>query len=188
MSPKQGFRLWFEFYKLSLDDPDLAAEVERTLEFYEPWDDVRGQSFDRWWAEKEHLFEETAVREVNRIGKETDALYLAVPLQQPLVWSMRQVKKIIEARQLERAEAAGVDAHRSKAVGIGPYRLTPGVEFRHTTVKDVLLVYQLYIAERKPKINAKFLEKIQFFYRNRPRKKKPPSQFETMLIRFDDKA
>ncbi len=179
MSPKQGFRLWFEFYKLALDDPALAGEVERTREFYEPWGDVRDQAFDRWWAGHSHLFEETRVREVSRIDKETDALYLAVPLQQPLAQTMRQMKAIIEARQDERAKAVGIEDRRTKAVGMGPYRLTPGVEFRHTTVKDVLLVYQLYLAEEKPKINAGFLERIQQFYRSRPRAKRVPMQFAT---------
>ena len=178
-TPKQGFRLWFEFYKLALDDPALAVEVERTREFYEPWGDVRGQTFDRWWAGHSRLFEETRVREVSRIGKETDALYLAVPLQQPLIRSMRQVKQIVEARQLERAKAVGIEDRRTKAAGAGQFRLTPGVEFRHTTVKDVLLVYQVYLANEKPKINAEFLAKVQEFYRNRPRAKKVPSQLGT---------
>jgi hypothetical protein len=179
MSPKQGFRLWFEFYKLALEDPDLAAEVEKTRAFYEPWGDVRAQTFDHWWAEKRHLFGETAVRQVNRIGDEPDAVYLAVPLQQPLIRSMRQVKEIIGARQLEVAKAVGIERRRTKAAGVGQFHLTPGVEFRHTTVKDVLLVYQLYAAQRKPKINAKFLEKIQEFYRSRPRAKRVPIQFAT---------
>ncbi len=179
MSPKQGFRLWFEFYKLALEDPDLAAEVEKTRAFYEPWGDVRAQTFDRWWAEKRHLFGETAVREVNRIGDEPGAIYLAVPLQQPLIRSMRQVKEIIEARQLDVAKAVGIEGRRTKAAGVGQFHLTPGVEFRHTTVKDVLLVYQLYAAQEKPKINAKFLEKIQESYRSRPRAKRIPPQLGT---------
>ena len=62
---------------------------------------------------------------------------------------------------------------------MGQFHLTPRVEFRHTTVKDVLLVYQLYAAQKKPKINAKFLEKIQEFYRSRPRAKRVPIQFAT---------
>jgi hypothetical protein len=45
---------------------------------------------------------------------------------------------------------------------VGQFHLTPGVEFRHTTVKDVLLVYQLYAAQKKPKINAKFLGLLDF--------------------------
>jgi hypothetical protein len=179
MSPKQGFRLWFEFYKLALEDPDLASEVEKSRAFYEPWGDARAQAFDRWWAEKRHLFGETAVRQVNRIGDEPDSVYLAVPLQQPLIRSMRQVKKIVEARQLEVAKAVGIEGRRTKAAGVGQFHLTPGVEFRHTTVKDVLLIYQLYAAQGKPKINAKFLEKIQEFYRSRPRAKRVPIQFTT---------
>ena len=179
MSPKQGFRLWFEFYKLALKDPDLATEVEKTRAFYEPWGDVAAQTFDRWWTEKHQLFEETRVREISRIGKETDALYIAIPLQQPLIRTMKQVKAIVEGKQSERAKAAGIEGRRTKAVGIGQYRLTPGVEFRHTTVKDVLLVYGVYLANGKPKINAKFLEKIQEFYRSRPRAKKVPPQLGT---------
>jgi hypothetical protein len=46
-------------------------------------------------------------------------------------------------------------------------------------VKDVLLVYQLYVAEGKPRVNAKFLERIQAFCRSRPRAKKVPIQFAT---------
>jgi hypothetical protein len=179
MSPKQGFRLWFEFYKLALGEPALASEAEKTRSFYEPWGDVGAQTFDRWWVEKRHLFGETAVRQVNRIGDEPDAVYLAVPLQQPLIRSMRQVKEIIEARQLEVAKAVGIEGRRTKAAGVGQFHLTPGVEFRHTTVKDVLLVYQLYAAQGKPKVNAKFLEKIQEFYRSRPRAKRVPIQFAT---------
>jgi hypothetical protein len=181
MSPKQGFRLWFEFYKLALGEPALAADVEKTRSFYEPWGDVGAQTFDRWWVEKQHLFGETAVRQVNRIGDERDTVYLAVPLQQPLIRSMRQVKEIIEARQLEVAKAVGIEARRTKAAGVGQFHLTPGVEFRHTTVKDVLLVYQLYAAQGKPKINAKFLEKIKEFYRGRPRAKRVPMQFAADL-------
>jgi hypothetical protein len=43
----------------------------------------------------------------------------------------------------------------------------------------VLLVYQLYAAQGKPKVNAKVLAKIQEFYRSRPRAKKVPIQFAT---------
>ncbi len=179
MSPKQGFRLWFEFYKLALDEPTLASEIERTRAFYELWGEVKGLSFDRWWAEKQHLFGETGVREVERITDEADTLYLAIPLQQPADTTLRQVGKIVEVRQQKRAEAAGIEDRRTKAVGFGRYRLTPGVEFRHTTVKDVLLLYQLYVAEGKPRINAKFLEKVQQFYQSRPRKKNVPMQFAT---------
>ena len=122
MSPKQGFRLWFEFYKLALGEPALASEVEKTRSFYEPWGDARAQTFDRWWVEKCHLFGETAVREVNRIGDEPGAIYLAVPLQQPLIRSMRQVKEIIEARQLEVAKAVGIEGRRTKAGAMLDFR------------------------------------------------------------------
>jgi hypothetical protein len=46
---------------------------------------------------------------------------------------MKQVKSIVEAKQSERAKPAGIEGRRTKAVGAGQYRLTPGVEFRHET-------------------------------------------------------
>jgi hypothetical protein len=140
---------------------------------------MRAQTFDRWWAVKSPLFEETSVRQVSRIGKETGALYLAVPLQQPLTRTIKQVKAIVEAKQSERAETVGIEGRRTKAAGVGQYRLTPGVEFRHTTVKDVLLVYRLHLANGKPKINGDFLAKIQHFYRSRPRASKVPPHLGT---------
>jgi hypothetical protein len=36
-SRRQHIRLWFEFYKLALDDPDLQDNLAKVRTFYEPW-------------------------------------------------------------------------------------------------------------------------------------------------------
>lgn len=38
-SRRQHIRLWFEFYKLALDDPDLQDNLAKVRTFYEPWGD-----------------------------------------------------------------------------------------------------------------------------------------------------
>jgi len=42
----EPYRLWFEFLKLALNDPNI--EVDR--DFYADWGDVEGQVFSKWWA------------------------------------------------------------------------------------------------------------------------------------------
>ena len=68
------------------------------------------------------------MREVSRIDRRPTPLSRR-PLQQPLAQTMRQVKAIVEARQAERAKGVGIEDRRTKAVGMGPYRLTPASNF-----------------------------------------------------------
>jgi hypothetical protein len=44
-SQRQQIRLWFQFYKLALDDPALQANLAKVRTFYEPWGDPRGLDF-----------------------------------------------------------------------------------------------------------------------------------------------
>ena len=55
-SNKQLYRLWFEFLKMALKEPDLQANLAMSADFYAPWGDVQGQLFDPWWKEHKHLF------------------------------------------------------------------------------------------------------------------------------------
>lgn len=54
-SRRQHIRLWFEFYKLALDDPSLQANLAKVRTFYEPWGDPRGVDFDVWWKDRAYL-------------------------------------------------------------------------------------------------------------------------------------
>ena len=36
-SRKQLIRIWFEFYKLCLDDPQFRRNLKMSRPFYEPW-------------------------------------------------------------------------------------------------------------------------------------------------------
>ena len=47
-SSRQYVRLWFEFYKLCLNDRDLENNLEKSQKFYKPWGDVTNVEFDDW--------------------------------------------------------------------------------------------------------------------------------------------
>jgi hypothetical protein len=55
-SRRQHIRLWFEFYKLALDDPALQDNLVKVPNFYEPWGDPRGLDFRIWWKDHGYLF------------------------------------------------------------------------------------------------------------------------------------
>ena len=79
-SHKQHVRIWYEFYKLALNDPRLADQVEKSRIYYKPWGAVAGIPFDKWWPSHSHLFEDLRVREIQRVSPNDAVMYLALPL------------------------------------------------------------------------------------------------------------
>ena len=61
---KEFYRLWFEFYKMSLhsSDPKILRRLDSSLKIYYQWGDVKNTHFDDWWKKHEDLFEEESVR------------------------------------------------------------------------------------------------------------------------------
>jgi|GEM_PF-395081 len=171
-SQKQLVRLWFEFYKLALSDPDLADEIEVSRSYYRPWGDVSGQSFDQWWKYGKHLFAIPNVQEVETIKKMDGVIHLAVPLGQPVTTTVRQVKDIVEALQEKRLQQLGLTSKKSKRVGFGNFRFTPGVEIRGSTIYQLQLIYKKvylkrFVGGKKPKINSEFAAAVRdYFERN----------------------
>ena len=46
---RQHIHLWFEFYKLALNDPLLQGNFAKVRAFYEPWGDPRELGSERRW-------------------------------------------------------------------------------------------------------------------------------------------
>jgi hypothetical protein len=44
---KESYRLWFEFLKRAIDNPNVKVE----LKHYKAWGDVSKYKFDKWWKE-----------------------------------------------------------------------------------------------------------------------------------------
>ena len=64
---KQQLRLWFEFYKLCLSDPDLQENLKKSEEYYRPWGDVSDVLFDEWWKTHHWLFGGFRVKEISKV-------------------------------------------------------------------------------------------------------------------------
>lgn len=169
-SPRQHIRLWFEFYKMALNEPALTKEIRRSRAFYAPWGDVSVVSFTKWWKEKSSLFGETRVVEVSKITKYESVIYVSVPLNQAVTAILSQIKRIIEQRQGERRQQRGVTSTKTKKGGFGRYHLTPGVEFRGKPVNEALIIYRdIYMRMGKPPINSAFASAVFQFFDKRPR-------------------
>ena len=169
-SRRQHIRLWFEFYKLALDDPNLAQNLQKTKGFYKPWGDVSNFNFDEWWKTHKHLFGPTRVEEISKLSKHPNGINLTVPLNQPVTETLKEVKDLIERKQTERLIDRGVDPSslKTKSKGFGKYELTSG-EIRGRTLNEILLMYQIWAGLDRPAVNSDYCMSIVNTLKNRPR-------------------
>jgi len=183
---KENIRLWFEFYKLGLNDPKFKDQIGQSSSYYRDWGDCRNVTFDKWWKLNKHLFDEVTVREVTEIDNDSSSVYLKVPLALPVTDVMERIKKIIQDKQ----EKARKLYTKSKGAPVGAYQLTPGTEFRSKRNNHTLLIYRdCYLKKGKPPINANFVESVQDFYKQRTKAKtfkSPPSSFAEGAQSSDD--
>ena len=172
-SSKQHFRLWFEFYKLSLKEPDLKDNIEKSSDYYKPWGDVSNILFDPWWKEHKHLFGVSRVEQVSKVINHDNALNVAIPLNQPVSKSIKQLKELIEEKQKQRLEELGLEEYgrKTKSVSFGQYELTSGVEIRGRTLYEIQLMYTIWVDMGKPPVNSAYCTEVVTRLRNRPRSK-----------------
>jgi hypothetical protein len=170
-SGKQHIRLWFEFYKLCLDEPELEKDLIKSKAYYANWGDVVGVPFDTWWKGHKSLFTDSRVKEVNRITCDGNILHIAIPLNLPATQSIKAVKELVEARQTELLYQSGIDPTnlKSKAVGSGKYELTAGVEIRGKALYETQLMFKIWKELNKPSINTAFCMEVVHRLENRPR-------------------
>ena len=175
-SRRQHIRIWFEFYKLSLTDPDLAENIQRSSDFYKPWGDVESVKFDDWWKDHKNLFGITKVEEIKRVSKHPNSLNVTIPLNQPVTNSIKQLRLMIEEKQNVRLTELGIDpsSKKTSSVGFGQYEFTKGVEVRGRTLNEILVIYQIWISKGRPPINMKLIKSINETLRSRPKSKWVP--------------
>lgn len=163
-STKQHIRIWFEFYKLALADGRFDAALEASRDYYEPWGEVAGVTFDRWWKEHAHLFDELRVREVSSVNLNPAVLHLALPLDLDTKRIIQQVRDLVTERQQAAAAVSGGKLGRSNRVGLARYGVTPGVEFRSQVADKILRVYRdVYLPDGRPKIGPEFAQSVVDF-------------------------
>lgn len=175
-SRRQHIRIWFEFYKLSLSDPDLSENVQKSSDYYKRWGDVASVKFDDWWKDHKDLFGVTRVEETKRVSKHPNSLNVTIPLNQPVTNSIKQLRSIIEAKQNEKLTELGIDpsSKKTSSVGFGQYEFTKGVEIRGRTLNEILVIYQIWTSKGRPPINMDLIKSINDTLRSRAKSKWVP--------------
>ena len=175
-SHKQHIRLWFEFYKLALDDSSLQDNLAKVGTFYEPWGDPRGCDFRGWWRDHSKLFGGTEVEEITKISKAPNALNLSIPLNLPMSKLLPEIKALVEAKQQERLVALGLNPKDAKSfkAGFGTYEIN-ATELRGRPLHEAHVIYCIWLDLGKPTINSSFLQVVRDRLKNRPKAKWLPS-------------
>jgi hypothetical protein len=178
---KEAYRLWFEYLRLARASKDqrVAKALIRSARYYEPWGDTENSGFDRWWGQKQDLFEEQfSVRRLSRGQKPADptALIIEVPLTQPKAKLFAQIRDIVGSAFPTQTPRKG---HFRP---VAQYRLTFGAEPRLSALREMLNVYRVYLANKDPSgkdlRGLKLLEKVHAYYRGRKRKQKIPAHLD----------
>jgi hypothetical protein len=171
-SRRQHIRLWFEFYKLALDDPALQDNLTKVRNFYEPWGDPRGLDFRVWWKDHGYLFGGTQVEEITKASKAPNVLNLSIPLNLAVTKTLPEIKAMIEAKQRERLEQLGLDTKGAKSLtaGFGTYEIN-AKELRGRPFHEAHVIYCIWLEMGKPTINSDFLQVVRDRLLNRPRAK-----------------
>ena len=172
-SSRQYVRLWFEFYKLCLNDRDLENNLEKSQKFYKPWGDVTNVEFDDWWKTHKDLFGVSRVEEISRVSNHPNGLNLTVPLNQPVSKSIKEIKDLIESKQTERLSELGIETYgrKTKSVSYGQYEVTPGIEIRGKTLYEIQLMYSIWLDMGKPSINTDYCMEVVCRLKSRPKSK-----------------
>lgn len=172
--------VWFSFYQMCLDDPNLQNELEKSRDFYEDWGDVRGLSVFEWWTTHYHLFDDEEVKEIDRVPDRRDVICLSIPLSVSTAISLPQVKHLVEARQGTILKERGLDpsSSGSSRVAFSKYRLPEASKTKHKPLLDTLIIYNLWLNSGKPKKNDHFMLLVRNFYLMSPLFWPPPKFLE----------
>lgn len=175
-SRRQHIRLWFEFYKLALDDPALQDNLAKVSTFYEPWGDPREMDFREWWPDYRYLFGATQVEEITRVAKAPNVLNLSIPLNLPVSQVLPQIKELVEQRQRQRLSELGLDVKAGKSLkaAFGTYEIN-AKELRGRPLHEAHVLYRMWLEMSKPTINSDFLQAVRDRLLSRPKAKWLPS-------------
>ena len=169
-SKKQHIRLWFECLQLCHSIGGYEKNLKQSSSFYEDWGDVTQIKFDDWWRDTKSLFEDTYVSEIQKVSNKSNVINLSIPLDENISTILKDVKRIVEDKQVQRLIDQGIDPKKvkSKTVGIGKYSFT-SKELKGKNHYINLEVFKLYLKLGRPPINRKFLIELRttFDYRKR---------------------
>jgi hypothetical protein len=164
---KDSYRIWFEFYKLALQNKSLSVNKGR----YDQWGtDVENLKFDEWWKSHSYLFVQPVVKIV-KSEEEMDSPYgilIEVPMNKSVTETLSDIKDLLHKQYKSNK--------KSKKVLIGKYQLTEDKEPKLKIIKEVLNVYKdVYLKMDNPK-GQKFYDAVVHYYASRKKNTRIPSQ------------
>lgn len=164
---KDSYRIWFEFYKLALQNKSLSVNKGR----YNQWGtDVENLKFDEWWKSHSKLFEQPVVKIV-KSEEEMESPYgilIEVPMNKSVTETLSDIKDLLVKQDKTNK--------KTKKVLIGRYQLTEDKEPKLKIIKEVLNVYKdVYLKMENPK-GQKFYDAVVRYYASRKRNTRIPPQ------------
>jgi hypothetical protein len=141
----EPYRLWFEYLKLALTDPDIKVDKR----IYKSWGDVENLTFSEWWTDhwRDLFAVDAGVRLMENdetLGKTKSALAVRIPL------SMDETSAIQEIRDLIREHGIG---SRNASRVQGKFALTKnsaqGFEKQMNTARCMLRLYGYWLKYEK---------------------------------------
>ena len=158
-SKRQQIRLWFECYQLCLEDKIYKDNLKKSKSFYKDWGLVKDIEFDKWFNDKEYLFVNLKVKEIDKIFKNPNTINISIPINQTISKTLKDVKKLVESK-------------RSKEFNFEYTTNFKGV-FRYINLE----IYKMWIKLGKIPINREFLIKVRKDFDSRPKSKIKDSMF-----------
>jgi hypothetical protein len=164
---KDSYRIWFEFYKLALQNKSLKVDKG----FYDQWgENVDSMKFDDWWKSHSKLFVQPIVKIV-KSEEEMDSPYgilIEIPMNKSVTETLSDIKDLL-VKQYKTNK-------KSKRVLLGRYQLTEDKEPKLKIIKEVLNVYKdVYLKMDNPK-GQKFYDAVVSYYASRKKNTRIPSQ------------
>ena len=158
-SKRQFIRLWYECYQLCLENNNYKDNLKNSKSFYKDWGNVKDLEFGKWFKEKEYLFKDLYVKEIDELINDPNVINISIPLNQTISKSLDEVKKLIEKK-------------RSKEFNFEFTNNFKGV-FRYINLE----IYKIWNNLGKIPINRKFLIEVRKDFDSRPKSKIKDSMF-----------
>jgi hypothetical protein len=166
---KEFYRIWFEFYKLSLisTNPIILKNLKKSDDFYSSWGDIERTTFNNWWESHKQLFEEQSVSVIESSSdrKSRDTLLLEVPINQSTSVLIKKIRELIDEEQKKRLRQK-----KNYRVITSNFKISDRTEPKLVVLKDVLNVYRdVYL--KNPNLRGKtLLNEVYGYYKTRKRK------------------
>lgn len=156
--------IWYLFYQICLDEPELRSKIEGTENLYADWGDARGENFLIWWAEHKTLFEEPSVRVIDEIDRHSEVLNISIPLSLPTTITIPEIRRIIKKNQLARLEDNSIgklSIKKSLRHSSAKYHIVDQRELRINDIMNKYVIFRNWIKHGKPPCNNAFCQAVR---------------------------